>query len=166
MAKIIWRKVKSNNLNIRIFYKFLLNIKPRYICCHLNKQINKKKPIRFSHAWSLQKPHYLIGWLRENSWYSSFNFLKARRDQVRAISDRNWKMCVMVFKIELLSVCASASSPCILLLFFFVFCFIGIYSMQGWTANTRHGVTRNEAQKRLQDTENLFRKNLQLKDVC
>ena len=31
---------------------------------------------------------------------------------------------------------------------------------------TRHGVTRKEAQKRLQDTENLFRKNLQLKDVC
>ena len=30
---------------------------------------------------------------------------------------------------------------------------------------TRHGVTRKKAQKRLQDTENLFRKNLQLKDV-
>ena len=29
----------------------------------------------------------------------------------------------------------------------------------------RHGVTRKEAQKRLQDTENLFKKNLQLKDV-
>ena len=29
-----------------------------------------------------------------------------------------------------------------------------------------HGVTRKEAQRRLQDTENLFRKNLQLKDVC
>ena len=30
----------------------------------------------------------------------------------------------------------------------------------------RYGVTRNEAQKRLQDTENLFRKNIKLKDVC
>ena len=30
--------------------------------------------------------------------------------------------------------------------------------MQGWTATTRHGVTRKEAQNRLQDTENLFRK--------
>ena len=30
----------------------------------------------------------------------------------------------------------------------------------------RHGVTRKEAQKRLQDIENLFRKNLQLKEVC
>ena len=27
--------------------------------------------------------------------------------------------------------------------------------MQGWTATTRHGVTRKKAQKRLQDTENL-----------
>ena len=37
--------------------------------------------------------------------------------------------------------------------------------MQGWTATTRHGVTK-EVQKRLKDTENLFEKNLQLKDVC
>ena len=42
----------------------------------------------------------------------------------------------------------------------------GIHSIQGWTATTRHEVTRKEAQKRLQDTENLFRKNLQLKEVC
>ena len=28
--------------------------------------------------------------------------------------------------------------------------------MQGWTTTTRHGVTRKEAQKRLQDTENLL----------
>ena len=47
--------------------------------------------------------------------------------------------------------------------FFFL---IGIHSMQGWTATTRHRVTRKKAQKRLQDTEDLFRKNLQLKDVC
>ena len=45
---------------------------------------------------------------------------------------------------------------------FFFFFLIGIHSMQGWTATTRHGVTRK---KRLQGTENLFRKNLQLKDV-
>ena len=38
--------------------------------------------------------------------------------------------------------------------------------MQGRTTTTWHGVTRKEAQKRLQDTENPFRKNLQLKDVC
>ena len=53
--------------------------------------------------------------------------------------------------------------------FFFLFAFvflIAIHSMQGWTATMRHGVTRKEAQKRLQDKKNLFRKNLQLKDVC
>ena len=38
--------------------------------------------------------------------------------------------------------------------------------MQGGTATTRHGVTRKEAQKGLEDTANLFRKDLQLKDVC
>ena len=43
-----------------------------------------------------------------------------------------------------------------------LFFLIGIRSMQGLTATTRHRVTRKEAQKRLQDTENLFRKNLQL----
>ena len=47
-----------------------------------------------------------------------------------------------------------------------IFFLIGIHSMQGWTTTTRHGVTRKEAQKRLQDPENLFRKNLQLKDAC
>ena len=38
--------------------------------------------------------------------------------------------------------------------------------MQGRTATMTHGVTRKEAQKGLQDIKNLFRKNLQLKDVC
>ena len=47
--------------------------------------------------------------------------------------------------------------------FFFL---IGIHSMQDRTATTRQEITRKEAQKRLQDIENLFRKNLQLKDVC
>ena len=46
------------------------------------------------------------------------------------------------------------------------FFLIGIYPMQGLTATTRHGVTRKKAQKRFQDIGNLFRKNLQLKDVC
>ena len=43
---------------------------------------------------------------------------------------------------------------------------IGIHSMQGSTATKRHGVTRKRSTKRLQHTENLFRKNLQVKDVC
>ena len=42
----------------------------------------------------------------------------------------------------------------------FIFFLIGIHSTQGVTATTRHGVTRKEPQKRLQGTENLFRKNI------
>ena len=47
-----------------------------------------------------------------------------------------------------------------------VFFLIGIHSIQSWTATTRHGVTRKRNTKRLRHTGNLFRKNLQLKDVC
>ena len=43
---------------------------------------------------------------------------------------------------------------------------IEIHSMQGWTATTRHKVTRKRSKKRLQHTGNLFRKNGKLKDVC
>ena len=47
--------------------------------------------------------------------------------------------------------------------FFFL---IGVHSKQGWTATTKHGVTRKRSKKRLKYTGNLMRKNLQLKDVC
>ena len=43
---------------------------------------------------------------------------------------------------------------------------IVIHSMQGWTATTRHVVTRKRNTKRLRHIGNLFRKNLHLKDVC
>ena len=38
--------------------------------------------------------------------------------------------------------------------------------MQGWTATTMHGVTTKGSTKRLEHTGNVFRKSLQLKDVC
>ena len=52
---------------------------------------------------------------------------------------------------------------------FFGRIFLGSHTVQTvpkymWMWHCR--VTRKEAQKRLQDTENIFRKNLQLKDVC
>ena len=47
---------------------------------------------------------------------------------------------------------------------FFFFNWDEIHPMQGLTATTTHGLTRKKAQKRLQATANLFRKNLQLKD--
>ena len=43
---------------------------------------------------------------------------------------------------------------------------IGIHTIQDLTATTRHGVTRKKNKKTLKHTGNLFRKNLQLKDVC
>ena len=43
---------------------------------------------------------------------------------------------------------------------------IGIHCMQGSTATTRHGVARKRNTERLRHAGNLFRKNLQLKDVC
>ena len=46
-----------------------------------------------------------------------------------------------------------------------IFFLIGIHSMQGLTASTRHGVTGKRNSKRLRHTGNLFRKNLQSKDV-
>ena len=39
--------------------------------------------------------------------------------------------------------------------------------MQGWTATTRHELQKKKHKKDyIQDTENLIRKNLQLKDFC
>ena len=49
---------------------------------------------------------------------------------------------------------------------FDLFFLIGIHSIQGWTAITRHWVPRKSSTKRLKHTGNLFRKNLLLKDVC
>ena len=45
---------------------------------------------------------------------------------------------------------------CFLTIFFFFL--IRIHSMQGWTATTRHGVTRKRSAKRLEHTRNLFGK--------
>ena len=38
--------------------------------------------------------------------------------------------------------------------------------MPGSTATSRHGFTSKRSTKRLKQTGNLFRENLQLKDVC
>ena len=48
----------------------------------------------------------------------------------------------------------------------YIYFLIWIHSMQGLTATTGHGVTRKRNTKGLRHTGNLFRKNLQLKDVC
>ena len=43
---------------------------------------------------------------------------------------------------------------------------IGNLSMRSWTATVRHGVTWKRKTKRLKHTGDLFRKNLQVKNVC
>ena len=53
-----------------------------------------------------------------------------------------------------------------LYIYIYIYILTGIHSMQGWTATARHGVTRKRNTKRLRNAGNLFRKNLQLKDVC
>ena len=51
--------------------------------------------------------------------------------------------------------------------FYAFFCFVtGIHSMKGLIATTRHGNTRKRSTKRLKVTRNMFRMNLNLKDVC
>ena len=49
-----------------------------------------------------------------------------------------------------------------------IFVLVGIHSMQGLTATTRHGVTRTRSTKRLKHTGNLFRKkpHLLLRVCC
>ena len=47
-----------------------------------------------------------------------------------------------------------------------IFLKIEIHSMQVWTASTKYGVTRKRSSKRVKHTENLFRKNIQVKSVC
>ena len=49
---------------------------------------------------------------------------------------------------------------------FWTFLHVFFFNWDSFYATTRHGVTWKEVQKILQDTENLFRKNLQLKEVC
>ena len=50
-------------------------------------------------------------------------------------------------------------------IYYIYYILLGIHFMQGWTATTRR-VTRKRSTERLRHTGNLFRKNLQLKDVC
>ena len=43
---------------------------------------------------------------------------------------------------------------------------IQVHSVKGSTATTRQGFTRKKTTKELKHTENMFRKNVLLKDVC
>ena len=70
IVKIILARVTAKDLTVRIFYKFLLYIKPRHNCC--------PPPSKFHVLEACKKTCFLIGWLRGNPWYSSFDFLEAK----------------------------------------------------------------------------------------
>ena len=84
--KIIRTRVKIKDINIKFVYNLLLNIKSWYICCGLHIKIFKKNPSQIHNVTRLQKPRYLIGRLRENFWFSSFDFSEVR--QIRWVALR------------------------------------------------------------------------------
>ena len=81
------------------------------------------------------------------------------------VFSNNWRIWWAIFLSIILSISflRLLDESWIVILFYF---FNGIHSMQGWTATTRYGVTRKRNTKSSRHAWNLFRKNLQLKDVC
>ena len=146
----IWKSPKV--FNIITLYRSLLTAIPDNIL---------SKP-------SLASPNtrdkkFLKTFLRGNPKYC-WNYMALAGHFKRQNKDA-WKTCLTRwFGLARINISRTLIQKWLLLLLFFFL--IGIHPMQGWTATTRHGVTRKEAQKGLQDTGNLFRKNLQLKDVC
>ena len=65
--KLFRTRAEIKDINIKLFYKFLLTIKSQYICCSLHLKSLIKPPSQFKNVTSLQKSCYLIGRLRENS---------------------------------------------------------------------------------------------------
>ena len=60
IGKIIMARVKVKDLTIRNFYKFLLYIKPRYICCHLATAKISKNPCQNFTCWKPAKKKNVI----------------------------------------------------------------------------------------------------------
>ena len=137
-------KTKSVNITLKLCIGFYMGSRSRAQIRSLNSL--KKRIISLELTSKTGFLH--IWWL-----FSGFNSKKIRPFYLCWSYARQpfWMICAIQFW----------------LIFFFFFFSIGIHSMmQGWTATTRHGVTRKRSTKRLKHTGNLFRKNLQLKDVC
>ena len=71
------------------------------------------------------------------------------------------KQHFIIFKSDEKYICLEYLRDCT-----FFFLLIGIHSLQGRAATTRHGVARKRGTKRLKHVRNLLRKDLQLKDIC
>ena len=101
--------------------------------------------------------------VNKKKWYSTrsdAHLLKKYLQKTQAATFLLWPKCSR----EAVSIGPTAYKTISVtyLTFFFL---IGIHSMQGWTAATRHCVTRKKSTKRLKAYRNLFRKSLQLKDI-
>ena len=123
---------------------------------------------------------YLEKEKKESAWFSIYSALKLSSSFSREWPRKSWneviksdlkkrelnknlarQKCLEVFNWKPSNTCKHGKKQ---LGFFFLFNLDSL--QQAWTATTRHGVTRKRSTKRLQPTENLFRKNLHLKDVC
>ena len=79
IVALLRTRVKIKDLNIKLFYKFLLIIKSWYICCGLHLKSFIKLLSQFHNVTTQQKSCYLIGRLRKSPWFSSFDFSEARQ---------------------------------------------------------------------------------------
>ena len=75
IVKIILARVTAKDLTVRIFYKFLLYIKPRHNCC--------PPPIKISCAWSLQK-NMFFDWMAP--WKSLIFIIRFSRGKACQVS--------------------------------------------------------------------------------
>ena len=78
-----------------------------------------------------------------------------RAGDYEQIINYSWPYYIIIMLLLLLSSSSSSSSSS-----------IGIHSMQGWTATTRHGVTRKRSTKRLEQEISLERIYIQLIGAC
>ena len=144
-------------------------VKPLFIWIHLELSFSLDiYPLSLMICWFVLKAHLQISWRFSLFESLAQNFLicaginvcsKCTNNQVSRkyslllFAIFNWFYYItLLYHVKLIE--------------YTIFFLIGIHSMQGWTATTRHGVTRKRSTKRLKHAGNLFRKNPQLLGVC
>ena len=167
----IFIKYKANFLpvclNIKIWWIVIWNnIKPLITCCPIRCLANlwfyssfifSKKAVSSLSSWNSLVSFLITS--QKSCFATAFpkTFLNSSLPRLLWASTASWPTVLMALEPACLLGCTYLEP-----LFFLT----GIHSMQGWTATIRHGVTRKRNTKRLKHTRNLFRNNLQLKDVC
>ena len=83
LPKLFWPGLKLKiYITIRIFYNFLLYIKPRYNCCHLQKKINKKTHQNFMRLKPAKK--HVFDWMA--LWKFLIFIIRFSRGEVGQVS--------------------------------------------------------------------------------